>query len=101
MATTIEDLEEARQGLAGDAKRPRCDCGSTEFTVVYKAPVRVAVRYGLVVAVATALDCHDGPIVAECDGCGRSDVDGEDQGCVRAREVADAASPWPGIGGRP
>lgn len=38
--------------------------------MVYKA-VRVAVRDGFVVAVAATLDCHDGPIVAECDGCGR------------------------------
>jgi len=67
---------------------------------VYKVPLYVKVIEGEVVAVEAVRDCHEGAIIAECDRCGRSDVDGEDAGCLGARELADAAAPWSAPAGR-
>jgi hypothetical protein len=100
LTTTNAALIDPDPGLAFGDPKPRCRCGSEEFVIVYKAPLRVRVVEGRVVCVDVARDCHEGPIVAECERCGRSDVDGEDDGCVNARELANAASPWSSIGAR-
>jgi hypothetical protein len=94
MATPHTALLDPAPGLDGDGAAPRCSCGSRAFSVVFKAPVHVRVVDGRVASVVVATDCHEGPIVAECDQCGRSDVDDEDAGCMDARELADAAAPW-------
>lgn len=93
MAITSALVEPDRR-LSTAGRMARCQCGSTEFTVIYKAPVHVRVAEGRVLGAIVAADCHEGAIVAECERCGRSDVDGEDAGCIEAREAADAATPW-------
>jgi hypothetical protein len=95
---TMNALIDPDPGTAYGDSTPRCRCGSEEFVIVYKAPFRVRVVEGLVASVDVARDCHEGPIVAECERCGRSDVDDEEDGCVSARELANAAAPWSAIG---
>jgi hypothetical protein len=73
----------------------RCACGAREVHVVFKCPVYAVVVDGRVARVVVARDCAEGPIVAECAGCGASDVDA-DVAASAAREVAED-SPWPDI----
>ncbi len=75
----------------GDA----CACGAREVHVVFKCPVYAVVVDGQVARVVVARDCAEGPIVAECAGCGASDVDG-DGGASAAASVAEG-SPWPAV----
>ncbi|MFP5319488.1 MAG: hypothetical protein ACLGI2_14500 [Acidimicrobiia bacterium] len=72
-----------------------CACGAREVRVVFKCPVHVVVAEGRVVRVLVARDCAEGPIVAECAGCGASDVDG-DEAAAAAAALADASS-WPDV----
>ena len=72
-----------------------CACGAREVRVVFKCPVHVVVAGGRVVRVLVARDCAKGPIVAECAGCGTSDVDG-DEAASAAAALAEA-SPWPDV----
>lgn len=99
MATTHAAQLERNPDLDRTAPTPRCSCGSTSFSVVYKVPLLVTVIEGRVAETQAARDCHEGAIVAECSECGRSDVDGEDLGCVEARELADAEAPWTATAG--
>ena len=71
-----------------------CQCGGDRFHVVYKAPVYAVVEAGEVVRVVVADESVDGPIISECEGCGRSDVAG-DAGAEAARVVAETKT-WPG-----
>lgn len=71
-----------------------CQCGGDRFHVVYKAPVYAVVEAGEVVRVVVADESVDGPIISECEGCGRSDVAG-DAGAAAARIVAESKT-WPG-----
>jgi hypothetical protein len=73
----------------------RCACRAREVHVVFKCPVYAVVVDGRVARVVVARDCAEGPIVAECAGCGASDVDA-DVAPSAAREVAED-SPWPDI----
>ncbi len=100
MPTIQAALAESATGAASRVLTPRCRCGSGSFSVVYKAPLYVKVVEGEVVAVEVARDCHEGAIIADCDRCGRSDIDGEDAGCIGARELADATAPWSAPAGR-
>ena len=75
-------------------ERP-CACGAREVHVVFKCPVYAVVVDGSVARVVVARDCAEGPIVAECAGCGASDVDA-DVAASAARVVAED-SPWPDI----
>jgi hypothetical protein len=72
-----------------------CACGAREVRVVFKCPVHVVVADGRVTHVLVARDCAEGPIVAECAGCGASDVDG-DVAASSAAALADASS-WPDV----
>ena len=71
-----------------------CQCGGDRFHVVYKAPVYAVVEAGEVVRVVVADESVDGPIISECEGCGRSDV-ASDAGAAAARVVAESKT-WPG-----
>ena len=72
---------------------PGCQCGSREVRVVFKCPVYAVVVGDEVTRVVVARDCAEGPIVAECAGCGASDVDGDAGGLAAA--PVDDGSPWP------
>ena len=70
-----------------------CACGAREVRVVFKCPVHVIVAEGRIARVLVSRDCAEGPILAECAGCGASDVDG-DAAASSAAAVAEASS-WP------
>lgn len=72
-----------------------CACGAREVHVAFKCPVCAVVVDGRVARVVVARDCAEGPIVAECAGCGASDLDA-DVAASAARVVAED-SPWPDI----
>jgi hypothetical protein len=71
-----------------------CACGAREVRVVFKCPVHVVVAEGRIARVLVS-HCAEGPIVAECAGCGASDVDG-DAAASSAAALADASS-WPDV----
>ena len=72
-----------------------CACGAREVRVVFKCPVHVVVAEGRVVRVLASRDCAEGPIVAECAGCGASDIDG-DHVAMAAAALAEASA-WPDV----
>ena len=72
-----------------------CACGAREVRVVFKCPVHVVVAEGRVIRVLVPRDCAEGPIVAECAGCGASDVEG-DEAATAAAALAEV-SPWPDV----
>lgn len=70
-----------------------CACGALEVRVVFKCPVHVIVAEGRIARLLVSRGCAVGPILAECAGCGASDVDG-DAAASSAAAVAEASS-WP------